>query len=608
MRDGYRIPWASEHPPLSRHPIAFPPSSDPARYQVLAAEVKTLVEKRAIYLVQNPGPGFYSRLFTVPKKTGDWRPVLDLSSLNKFVERVKFKMETTRDVRLAIRRNDWATSIDLKDAYFHVTIHQEYRKYLRFVWEGRTYEFRALPFGLSLAPLIFTKVVLEFIALQRQAGHRLKVYLDDWALFAETEEQSHASTQAVLARAREFGFKIREDKCDLVPSQTFSYLGMRFDTVRFTVQPLPTRIQSLTKMILHVLRSPMVSRREFHRLLGLMESVSTLLPLARVYKRPLQRELAARFPPQPDWECKIPTGPWLRVALNQWLDDDWLHSSVPIRPVNPRVYLHSDASNMGWGAHFSGGEVSGTWTPQDQRQHINWLELKAIYLALQHFSSDLKDKSVIVCSDNTTALSYIRSQGGTVSPTLSLLAEELLIWAHQHGMSLEVEFIPGKLNVLADALSRTGQVLPTEWTIAHQALQPLWDLWGKPLVDLFATQYSARLPLYVSPIRDPMAWARNAFSIPWGGMSAYAYPPTALITRVLERYRLERPRLILVTPGWPRRPWYPELMSLTHVAPVLLRLTARTLVQPRTGIGHPNPDGLGLTAWLLCERGCAHRV
>ena len=53
-------------------------------------------------------------------------------------------------------------------------------------------------------------------------------------------------------------------------------------------------------MALHVLRSLLVSHREFHRLLGLMESVSSLLPLARVYKRPLQRELAARFPPQPN--------------------------------------------------------------------------------------------------------------------------------------------------------------------------------------------------------------------------------------------------------------------------------------------------------------------
>ena len=80
-----------------------------------------------------------------------------------------------------------------------------------------------------------------------------------------------------------------------------------------------------------------------------------------------------------------------------------------IRPDYHRVYLHTDASNMGWGAHFSGGEVSGTWTPLDLKQHINWLELKAIFLALQHFSSSLSDKLVFVCSDNSTALSYIRS-------------------------------------------------------------------------------------------------------------------------------------------------------------------------------------------------------
>ena len=451
-------------------------------------------------------------------------------------------------------------------------------------------------------------MVLEFIALQRLAGYRLRVYLDDWANFADTEQESHSSTQAILANAKRFGFLIRIDKCDLTPTQTFDYLGMRFDTVKFTVSPQPTRIQSLIKLIQHVLRSQSVSRREFHRLLGLMESVSTLLPLARVHKRPLQRELAARIPTDMDWDQTIPTGPWLRDALTQWLDTEWLHSSVPIRPDKPRVYLHTDASNDGWGAHFSDGEVSGLWSPSQQTQHINWLELKAIQLSLQHFLASLRDRWVVVCSDNTTALSYIRSQGGTVSPSLSLLAEELHKWAHLHGIILDCEYIPGKLNVLADALSRTGKVLPTEWTIAHHALQPLWDLWGKPMVDLFATKYNTRLPLYVSPVRDPQAWARNAFTIPWNGMTLYAYPPTALISKVIERYRLDCPRLILVTPGWSRRPWYPDLLSLTHVPPVQLRLSARTLIQPRTGVGHPNPDALALTAWLLCERDCDHRV
>ena len=115
---------------LSGH---FPPPSDPARVAVLQKEVDQLLEKGAIHHVPFPSPGFYSRLFTVPKKTGGFRPVLDLSALNLFIQRIHFKMETIADVRLAVRQGDWATSIDLGDAFFHILITEGQRQFLRFV-------------------------------------------------------------------------------------------------------------------------------------------------------------------------------------------------------------------------------------------------------------------------------------------------------------------------------------------------------------------------------------------------------------------------------------------------------------------------------------------
>ena len=63
-------------------------------------------------------PGFYGRLFVVPKSTGGWRLVLDLSPLNVFLKKCPFRMDTLVSVRDAVRVGDWATSIDLSDAYF----------------------------------------------------------------------------------------------------------------------------------------------------------------------------------------------------------------------------------------------------------------------------------------------------------------------------------------------------------------------------------------------------------------------------------------------------------------------------------------------------------
>ena len=100
--------------------------------------------------------GFYRRLFLVPKPGNRWRPVIDLSTLNTFLVIPKFKMETPESIRASLRTGEWVTSIDLTDAYLHMPIHPQSRKFLRFFHRGVSYQFKSLPFGLATAPPIFT--------------------------------------------------------------------------------------------------------------------------------------------------------------------------------------------------------------------------------------------------------------------------------------------------------------------------------------------------------------------------------------------------------------------------------------------------------------------
>ena len=124
--------------------------------------------------------GFYSHLFLVPKPGNRWRPVIDLSCLNKFLAISKFKMETPESIRASLRKNEWVTSIDLTDAYLHIPIHPQSHRYLRFYHKGVSYQFTSLPFGLATAPLIFTSIVKEVRLLQQ--GIRIHQYLDDWLI------------------------------------------------------------------------------------------------------------------------------------------------------------------------------------------------------------------------------------------------------------------------------------------------------------------------------------------------------------------------------------------------------------------------------------------
>lgn len=605
VRTGYSFPLVSP-PPLTGVPIAFPEPSDPSRARALEAEVRDLLTKGAIFPVSNPGPGFYARLFTVPKKNGEFRPILDLSALNEHIQKSPFKMETPPSIRLAIRPGDWATSLDLSDAYFHILVHENVQHLLRFVWSGVVYQFRALPFGLSLAPLIFTKVTRELAALVRAEGVRLKLYLDDWLTLAATQSLCRTHSRLVMDWTSELGFLINHSKSDLHPSQSFVYLGMSFDTVAYTVAPTSARLDALTSRIARLSARRTVTLRHLCQLLGTMESLSPLLPLGRVFKRPLQREVALRSSKPPVYSQVITLGPWFLAAVSQWLDPVWLRTPVPIQPPAPQVFLFTDASKTGWGAHLDLLETSGLWSPQESLLHINLLEMEAVRLSLLQFAPTLRGKSVLLHGDNTVCLAYLKNQGGTHSTSLSLKAEQILLWCFQQNILLSVQFIPGKLNSLADLLSRRDQILPTEWTISHKALLPLWSHWFTPLVDLFATRYSKRLPLYVSPFHDPMAFGKDAFALPWSGLQAYAYPPTALVTRVLAKYAQERPTLLLVAPFWPTAAWFPELVALSHVPPFDLNLDSLSLLQPRSGIPHPAPDSLRLTAWLLCGQNCEH--
>ena len=89
-------------------------------------------------------------------------------------------METQRKVRNAAQLNDWAFSLDLTDAYLHIPIHHRSRKYLRFTLRGRVYQFKALPFGLSTSPFVFTRLMIVIATFLRRRAITLHPYLDDW--------------------------------------------------------------------------------------------------------------------------------------------------------------------------------------------------------------------------------------------------------------------------------------------------------------------------------------------------------------------------------------------------------------------------------------------
>ena len=105
-------------------------------------------------------------------------------------------------------------------------------------------------------------------------------------------------------------------------------------------------------------------------------------------------------------------------------------------------------------------------------------------------------------------------------------------------------------------LSRSNQVKSTEWSLHLQVFKQICHMWFTPHVDLFATRLNHKLPLYMSPVPDQNAWGIDALNINWSGLTAYAYPPMALLHRVIQKIRQCNCLIIVIAPGWPGMPWF----------------------------------------------------
>ena len=283
-----------------------PPLPDPAKTHKVSHSHKLLCQssqeqlpvrgitsdKNAVELVQNQNSrGFFNRLFLVLKPNNKWRPILDLSKLNLFLKTEKFKMETPETIRTSLQQGEWVTSIDFKDAYFHIPIQEQSRKYLRFHVQGQTYQFKALPFGLSTAPLEFTVVVKEVKLMAIHKGIRIHQYLDDWLVRATSHQARLQHTQDLVKICQKLGWLVNLDKSELEPKQIFDFVGYQFDLKAGWVRPTPDRWQSLQDKILEILSLPACPVRQFMSLIGLLTATEKQFHLGRLHLRPIQWHL-----------------------------------------------------------------------------------------------------------------------------------------------------------------------------------------------------------------------------------------------------------------------------------------------------------------------------
>ena len=119
----------------------------------------------------------------------------------------------------------------------------------------------------------------------------------------------------------------------------------------------------------------------------------------------------------------------------------------------------------------------------------------------------------------------------------------LLKWCQRYQITFQAAHLQGADNKLADALSRKTSAIKdkprirgssVEWQLNPIVCRALFNRLQRPLMDLFASSQNNQLLTFCSWGDDPMAFAQDAMTISWDMTLAYAFPPIALIPRVLE--------------------------------------------------------------------------
>ncbi len=457
-----------------------------SKASVLQQELSSLLQKGAIEEVPqlDVERGFFSRYFLVPKMDGGLRPILDLRRLNFG----KFKMLTIKTIMSQVQEGDWFVTIDLKDAYFHIQVVQRHRRFLRFAFGGKAYQYKVLPFGLALAPRTFTKCTDAALAPLRLQGIRVLNYLDDWLILAHSRELVSRHRDIVLGHIHSLGLRMNAKKSVLLPSQRTMFLGVRLDSVQMQARLAPARIPDLTACLARFKLGHHVSVGTCRRLLGLIAAASPVLPLGLLHMRPFlwwMKEL--RLHPT------VPATRLIRVLrsccrpLLMWRDPVFLRSGVRMGAIHRHHMITTDASMTGWGAVFEGRPASGEWKEEFLSWHINCLELRAVFLALKYFlpvlggvSYHSQDGQYGGCVPHKPSRRFTVAHPGQAW-------RHLLLWSQDKFLSLRAVHVPGILNLADDFLSRQ-KLRPGEWMLNRQTVSQIWDLFGKAEVDLFASQ------------------------------------------------------------------------------------------------------------------------
>ena len=538
-----------------------------------------------------PFRDFESTVFVVPKKDGKFRLCADYRALNEFQAKEAFKMDTLQSVADCIQPNDFGLLVDLTDCYLTMGLHPSQRKYCRFRHPstGRRMQWKTISFGMSEAPRICTKLLRPLVGLLKRLGIRCVLYIDD-LLILHQDRTTLARGMAVAMNLlqTQVGLNLKTSKCSFRPSRVFTCLGFLWNTETMQCSVPRARLHATQRSARRLISrgSVPLPTRDLARLVGSITAMTRGIIGARRRLLHIQQQLSAAVR-EGGFTGRVSLSSAALSALAWWVGPQpWARNGAPLAPI-PRAIqgnVRSDAATetAGWGGTLTMVgkhtlSTRGYFSAREQSLHINALELLGCWYTISallplavpqsqwaavHLSCEL---------DSIVAIKYA-TVANSRSLNMSKIGANFFDWREQHQLELSCRHIRGIHNTEADALSRR-EWNASDWRLDPQTLARVLSQWRCRIdIDLFASRWNAQTPRFFSWEHDNVALGVDSLSHAWNwGRTLYAYPPQALLPRLLHKVVNERVYdLVLVTPLFPHASWWPTLLQVSTGIPVVL--------------------------------------
>ena len=274
-------------------------------------------------------------------------------------------------------------------------------------------QFAVLPFGLSSAPYLFTKLLRPVITSWRCKGIPMVIFRDDGLGGGASKMKAKINSLTVHADLLKFGFVINEDKSIWEPVQIITWLGTVFDINQGFISVTEQRISKLKVNVDSVLKgdSMIVNVRSLATVVG---QIISSTPCVGGVTRIMTRSLYAVVNTKVSWDSTVVLTKEACSELVFWSQNvDSLncrcHSWLSL--CQPAKLVYSDASDYACGSfiHSEGKIFQQNWSPVERNNSSTWRELKAVELALISFAPSLLGKQVAWFTDNTNVVSIVHS-------------------------------------------------------------------------------------------------------------------------------------------------------------------------------------------------------